>query len=241
MNRIKGELANKYFFYQPKTKLISSLKNSKKSYSQTGEDIIIKTALAELGISKPSYLDIGAHHPFYLNNTALFYKQGSRGVNVEPDPELFKKFERFRKNDTNLNMGIAEESGTLKLHIMSSTTLNTFSEKEAKQYEKLGYPIKKTVNIKVANINTIIKKYFGNKAPNLLSVDVEGLDYKILKSLDFKKYSPEIICAETIEFSKDGTGNKDDRIPKLLASNGYIVYADTKINTIFIKADREKQ
>jgi hypothetical protein len=93
----------------------------------------------------------------------------------------------------------------------------------------------------VANINTIIKKYFGNKTPNLLSVDVEGLDYKILKSLDFKKYSPEIICAETIEFSKDGTGNKNDRIPKLLASNGYIVYADTKINTIFIKADREKQ
>ena len=78
MNRIKVELANKYFFYQTKTKMISSLKNSKKSYSQTGEDIIIKTALADLGISKPSYLDIGAHHPYYLNNTALFYKQGSQ-------------------------------------------------------------------------------------------------------------------------------------------------------------------
>ena len=221
--------------YQPNIKFLSNIKNKKKSYSQTGEDLIIKTALGELGINKPTYLDIGAHHPYYLNNTALFYKSGSRGVNIEPDPALFEKFIKFRKKDINLNIGIADKSGSLLLYIISSPTLNTFSEKEARHYEKLGYPIVDTKKIKVMDINALLKKYFKKSSPNLLSVDVEGLDYKILKAIDYKNYSPEIICAETIVFSKDGSGKKDLRITRLLENNGYKVYADTKINTIYIK------
>src|SRR5688572_17355247 len=82
------------------------------SYSQSGEDLIIKYIFDNLGISQPSYFDIGAHHPFFLSNTALFYSLGCRGINVEPDPSLFTPFKDKRKEDINLNIGISSSEGT---------------------------------------------------------------------------------------------------------------------------------
>jgi hypothetical protein len=58
----------------------------KVSYSQCGEDIIINFILTCLKIDKPTYMDIGAHHPFRFSNTALFYEAGCHGINIEPDP-----------------------------------------------------------------------------------------------------------------------------------------------------------
>ena len=51
------------------------------SYSQSGEDLIVKHIFENLGVKKPSYLDIGAYHPFHLNNTVIFYLSGSHGIN----------------------------------------------------------------------------------------------------------------------------------------------------------------
>jgi len=68
-----------------------------KSYSQCGEDLIVNYVFGALNIKKPSYIDVGAYHPQHLSNTALLYERGSRGVNIEPDPKLFRYFLRRRK------------------------------------------------------------------------------------------------------------------------------------------------
>jgi hypothetical protein len=60
----------------------------KVSYSQSGEDVIVDFIFQILKIQKPSYLDVGAHHPSYLSNTYLFYQKGCQGVCIEPDPVL---------------------------------------------------------------------------------------------------------------------------------------------------------
>jgi hypothetical protein len=64
-------------------------KFEKKSFSQTGEDLIVEFIFNDIGVDYPSYIDIGAHHPYYLNNTQIFYLKGCRGINIEPDPSLF--------------------------------------------------------------------------------------------------------------------------------------------------------
>src|SRR5688572_6735284 len=76
------------------------------SFSQSGEDLIVDFILNGVGLSMPTYLDIGAHHPHYINNTYKFYKRGCRGVNIEPDPSLIVEFERIRSEDVNLNFGV---------------------------------------------------------------------------------------------------------------------------------------
>ncbi|NJK83675.1 MAG: hypothetical protein HC912_07525 [Saprospiraceae bacterium] len=47
---------------------------AKQTFSQSGEDLIIAMWFNIIDIKNPTYLDIGAYHPFFINNTALLYE-----------------------------------------------------------------------------------------------------------------------------------------------------------------------
>jgi hypothetical protein len=66
---------------------------------------------------------------------------------------------------------------------------------------------------------------------------VEGLDLAILETLDFSRFRPEVICAETVAFGALHPGAKLTEIRVMLEGKGYFVYADTYINTIFCRKD----
>ncbi len=207
----------------------------KKSYSQCGEDIIVKYIFDTLGIVFPSYIDIGAHHPFQHSNTALFYQLGSRGVNIEPDPGLFEKFPQSRPEDENLNFGVAKEEGQLEFFVMKNPTLNTFSRDKAEEYSaEQGVPISCVNQIPVIPLSQILERFGKGKFWDFLSIDVEGFELEILESHDWRKSSPKVICCETLSFSNSGKGVKDQAIIDFLVSKGYMVYADTNVNTIFV-------
>ncbi len=222
------------------TRLLKRVLNRSKriSYSQCGEDLIVSFLMNILGISRPSYLDIGAHHPTYLSNTYLFYRRGCRGVCVEPDPELFKKIKRKRKGDRCLNVGVGsdpEPVSEMDFFIMSSRTLNTFSKTEAERYQSYGnQKIKQVVSIPLIPINDMIRNHFSS-IPNFVSLDVEGLDLQILQSMDFSKYRPEVFCVETLSYTENRTERKLNEIIDLMHRKKYITYADTYINTIFVE------
>ena len=205
----------------------------RKSYAQCGEDVIVRTVFDMLGIASPSYLDIGAHHPTFLSNTYLFYEQGCQGVTIEPDPELHARFLDKRPRDVNLNIGVGPEPGSFELFIMSTRTLNTLSEPEANMYVSQGYRIDARHRVEVNTIGAVIDAHF-KATPDFLSVDVEGLDYEILQSLDPMRHRPSVICVETIVFSSTGKGEKRSEIDDLLLGRGYIRFADTYINTIYV-------
>ena len=57
---------------------------------------------------------------------------------------------------------------------------------------------------------------FKGRKIDLLDIDVEGADIDVLESLDFGRYSPEIICVEVIE-----KNNEDSRIFNFLGEKGY--------------------
>ena len=220
-------------------KIEESNKYLKQSYSQSGEDLIIKYLFDNIGIHNPSYLDIGAHHPFYLNNTAIFYKEGARGINIEPDPSLFEKFKTERIGDINLNIGIGITEGVQEFYIINEPALNTFSIREANSYVNEGaYNIKEVAQINVNTIKNVLKNHCNNVFPDLLTIDAEGIDEVILNDIDFENNKPIVICIETISFSMNGKGIKNTVIPKLLDAKGYLQYADTNINSIFILKER---
>lgn len=207
------------------------------SFSQTGEDIIMDFILQQIKITKPSYLDVGAHHPQYLSNTYLFYKKGFRGVNIEPDPSLMNEFLIQRKEDKNLNIGVGfkEEMEIADFFIMSARALNTFSKEDAEKYQGYGtYKIDNVIQVPLVSINKIIEEYFPLACPNIVSIDVEGLDFQIVKSFDFSKYRPEIFCIETLTYTEDNTERKLDDIIDYICAKDYLVFADTYINTILV-------
>jgi hypothetical protein len=69
-----------------------------------------------------------------------------------------------------------------------------------------------------------------------LSIDIEGSDLAALKAIDYERYPIPVICAETsvFDFDKNQLGGKILEIQEFLLANGYFIYADTYINTIFV-------
>jgi FkbM family methyltransferase len=207
------------------------------SYAQSGEDIIIKYIFDALGVKNPSYIDIGAHHPFYLNNTFLFYINGSRGVNIEPDPTLFHTINIQRPNDVNLNIGISDKNEIADFYVMASKSLNTFSKVDAEKYELEGEKIEEVKKLPIEKLEGVIQNYCGGKFPDFISIDVEGLDELIIKNIDYERNKPKVICIETISFSNTGMGIKNNQLINFIISKGYLLYADTNINSIFVLKD----
>jgi FkbM family methyltransferase len=207
----------------------------RRSYSQCGEDMIARFVFDALKIARPSFIDIGAHHPTYLNNTYALYEAGSRGVNIEPDPDLFSRFPAERPQDTNLNIGIGQRPGTLEFYVMSARTLNTFSADEARAASEKGRArIERTLSLPVRPVGEVLAEHFAAAAPDFLSLDVEGLDLEILKAWDFRRWRPRLACVETIVYGGErGSGQRDD-IASHLLDCGYFSYAHTHVNTLFV-------
>lgn len=228
-------------------KIISKffIPNIQFSYSQFGEDLIMAYLFYQLGIYKPTYLDIGANEPRFISNTYYFYEHGASGVCVEPNPFLCSKIKKVRSRDVVINAGIGVDDKELADFFLFpdyANGLSTFSEKEAMHWQEIGMhgigKIKpeKTIQMRLININKIFQDYF-SQTPDLLSIDVEGLDFDILKSIDYLKYKPKVICAETLLYNEKQKGYKNSEISQFLQSKDYSIFADTRINTIFCLND----
>ena len=208
------------------------------TFSQTGEDSIIVFLANCLKIKNPSYIDIGAFDPFLFSNTARMYWEGCRGINIEPNPEMYVRLKKFRVHDINLNIGISNQKGILKYYIMDSQALNTFSEEEAFFLcEKWGRKIIKTLDVPVDTIDNIIKKYANNQFPDFMSLDAEGAEAHIVENIDFSSSRPKFICLETIEYAETGMPKTNTEISDFLCQNGYFIFANTYINTILVLKD----
>jgi len=210
------------------------------SFSQQGEDLIIYDLLHGLmRIDKPVYLDIGAADPVGANNTYLLYWTGGHGVLVEPNPYYVERLKQRRPNDTVVAAGVGVDDAQEADYfiIRGRPMLNTFSREQVAMLQKgrTEDVVEKTMKVRLIAIDHLIETYLGGKAPDLLSIDVEGLDLAILRTLDFRKYRPGAICAETILM---GSNQVDPGIATLLASQGYVVRGATLYNTIFADASR---
>jgi hypothetical protein len=205
------------------------------SYSQSGEDLIIDYIFRRRKISNPSYLDLGANHPFSINNTFLFYQRGARGINIDANPASVKLFEQFRPLDINVNIGVGVSPGKQDFFILNDPALSTFSEHEANIQKMNGKFIVKTLPVQVKTVNSIIEDYCGGVFPDFINIDLEGLDESIFSSINFEKSKPKVICLETVEYTVDGTGKKNEQLIRMVVEAGYSVYADTNINTIFVE------
>lgn len=226
---IKNKIVNRLLHF------LSKPLDAKISYSQCGEDLIVQFIFWRCGILYPTYIDIGAHHPFHLSNTAFFYAKGCRGINIEANPELLKNFQQHRPQDVNLNIGIGPVGTTLDFYVMEDSSLSTFSPEEVNLMVSHHKKLQKKISIDVHPIDYVIKTYCNNVFPDFLSIDVEGWDYDILKTIDFNTSYPKVICVEAVEYSSRGDGKRRQHLIDFLLSKGYMEYANTNLNALMVK------
>jgi FkbM family methyltransferase len=207
------------------------------TFSQQGEDIVLFHVVRDLlRLEKASYMDVGAAEPVLSNNTYLLWGTGHRGVLVEPNPALAKKLRDYRVGDkvVEAGVGVTDQTEADYYEIKGNPMLNTFSPDQVRELEKSGESVERVRKMPLININRIIEEQLG-KAPDVLSTDIEGLDYSIIKSLDLARFRPGAICAETVAMSPAGD-NSD--ITTYLLSQGYCVRGGSTINTIYVDSKR---
>lgn len=206
----------------------------KKSYSQMGEDLTISFIMDIKEMKNPYYVDIGSNAPVKLSNTYLFYKRGCHGVCVDPNPVFQKQFRKYRPKDKFINAGISPSGkGEATFYIMDWHEFSTFDKNQAlkvqEQYKGRNN-IKEEISLPLISLENLYKEL--ERKIDLLSLDVEGLDYDILKAWDFYKYAPAIICIECKDLK---TGEHDQRISQFLLDKGYKLEAFNQINSIYCK------
>lgn len=208
--------------------------------SQSGEDAIIAMATGTLGIPLKdiTYLDIGANHAKYLSNTYFFYRNGARGVLVEANPELIPELKFYRHEDVILNRCVSEKSNDVcSFYVMNGDGLSTASQESVQEIisENPAIQVKNIVDVPAITMNELMDQFFP-ASPVLLNIDVEGMELKILQSMDFEKYRPLFMIIEMIPYraNKVVIGEKNQEIVEFMKNKGYVEYAFTGINSVFV-------
>lgn len=202
------------------------------SFSAFGEDIVMARILAKLGVKKISYLDIGAHHPIFGNNTYLFYRNHGQGVLVEPTPAFCKIIQKKRPRDVCLNVGVGGKNSESTFYAFQRSTRNTFSPREAQAWQQQSGEKAVEKKMKIFSLDTIIDTYC-ERTPDVVSLDAEGYDFDILSGFSWKK-RPKVFCIEVASSSARATGSNHENIRSLMEKNGYAVTARVSVNVIFV-------
>ena len=205
----------------------------KENYSQVDEDIFLKNYFSK---KKGFYIDIGCYHPFRNNNTYLLYKEGWTGLNIDLNKISIDLFDILRPRDLNICAAISHKKELMNCYIPNNDPISpeiTISKNFSKKISKRHGSSYKSYSIKSITWPDIEKKYKSKikKKVDILKIDVEGLDYKILKSINLNKINPHLIMVEAPHFEKIET----KKIANYLKRKRYKIIYNNTLNIIFKK------
>lgn len=200
-----------------------------RAYSQFGEDYVIHKLLEEKGImdKDASYIELGVFNPTRDNNTYFLHLSGAKGILVDANKEYIPTIRIIRKGSVVLNKAVVENSNRQPIVDFYVTEDGGTSSVDINSIEEHKTVIKKKVEMETITINECLNML--DKNCDVLSVDLEGLDEKILYSLDFKAFQPKIICAET--------RNQCDELVKYICDKGYKYVFSNGVNDIWSRKE----
>ena len=183
------------------------------------------------------FVDVGAHHPHRFSNTYFFYKKGWRGINIEPNPDALKAFQRYRARDKNLQLGVADIAASLTYYSFDEPALNTFDEDLVNvRLATTPYKLKATSKIMVERLDQILEKHLEkNTHIDFLSIDVEGLDFAVLKSNDWARFRPTLVLVEALQNSFEDVMLGE--VFQFMKKHQYELFAKT-FNTLIFREKR---
>ena len=220
--------------------------NLSTQYSQAGEDLIVQSLVYRLNFVSTKnhkesfdledlrYLEIGANHPVATSSTFLFYSRGAKGILVEPNPLLANFLRIARPNDEVYELAcVDDDSKFAELHLSEATELSSLVVESPNRWLN-EFGIKGTIRVPTKHINEVAENFwerFGNNSATYLSVDCEGLDFRLISALDLLKFPFDII---QIEPGEPLTPGNLEKIESHLFLKGYLLIAVTEVNAFFI-------
>jgi FkbM family methyltransferase len=159
------------------------------SFGQRGEDLILDGLLQRLPDVARSYVDVGSNHPVRNSNTYRLYLRGWRGVLVDANAELVALSARLRPHDRVVCAAVSDVDSERVFRIPIESRRGGFLD---------TYTIERGTDRLVATrtLTSILDEAAFPHEFGLLSVDCEGSDDEVIRSLDFERYRPKVIVVE---------------------------------------------
>lgn len=186
------------------------------------------------------YVDVGAHHPRRFSNTYLFCASGWRGINIDAMPGSMASFNKERSRDINVEVGVGLSECQLDYFVFNEPALNGFSKELSNERHNSNsvYQIKGIVKVSVLPLSLLLDRYLPEgQNIDFMSVDVEGLDFEVLKSNDWTRYRPKFVLAEILNSGLHEI--EQSNVGKLMVDSGYLIYAKC-MNTVFFRSIDQK-
>lgn len=173
------------------------------SYAQNYEDVMLWRALKH--IENGFYIDVGAAWPKDDSVTFAFYEKKWSGINVEPNPAMYKELCEAREKDINLEVAVGDAVGTsMEMCFFDNGGLSTLDNDIAEMHIKDGHAVNR-LNVDIKSLCLIWSEYVPyDQDVHFLKVDVEGYEGTVLKSNDWKKNRPWVVVVEaTLPLSQE--------------------------------------
>jgi FkbM family methyltransferase len=171
-----------------------------KTYSQYKQDMYVFENFFK-NKQNGFFVDIGAHDGITYSNSLFFEEQGWNGICVEPLPHIYKKLKLNRKCKciegavSNKEISYVEFCAIEGYSEMLSGILDSYDDRHKARIlneEQIYKCNRKKIKVPCLNFNKIID----NTKIDFLSIDTEGSELDILKTIDFTKYDISLIAVE---------------------------------------------
>lgn len=194
-------------------------------HSQDNQDYFLEFNVFK-GYKNGTFVDVGAHDGITINNTLYFERNnGWSGINVEPIKDVYERLMINRSKCININCAIDEIEGDSEFILNNGYTEMISGLKkhyDDRHYKRLEYENsvtdgKTTIEIvKTRRLDTVLEEY-KKKRVHYLSIDVEGAEFSVIKSIDYDRVFIDVIGFE------NNYPDKSEEIISYLESKGYFV------------------
>lgn len=168
------------------------------SYSQEGEDLVLSACLGETASREGFYVDVGAHDPIRFSNTNFFYRRGWRGISIDPNDGVDERFRSKRPDDCFVRAAISDVESEASFYVYNEPALNGIDNDRTEELAGTNYKLIRVDKLKTYPLAAIMDRHAPEKlpSPSFLSVDVEGLELKVINGHDWEKYPFDYLLIE---------------------------------------------
>ena len=204
-------------------------------FSQYAEDVVLGALLNRGDLPQVGfYVDLGAYHPLQYSNTMMLHMLGWNGINMDANPDVIELFKQARPHDTNICAGISDQNTILNYHRFKLRGCNTFSAEQAAKIIAKGHQRLSIEKIKCYDINELLARSMPKQQHiDVLNIDLEGLDEKVLKKLDWQQYSPTVLLTEAFQENIEEYVHSDIHI--FIRNKGYTLISKSGHTAVYQK------
>lgn len=203
------------------------------SYAQNYEDVMLWRALKH--VKEGFYIDVGAAWPESASVTKAFYDRNWRGINIEPNRDMWRLLAASRPRDINLRLALSDQKGREDFYIVENAGLSTLIRDVVAVHEANGLRAKKD-QIEVSTLADVWQENVGPRDVHFLKIDVEGAERQVLLGNNWSSYRPWIIVVEaTLPMTQISSYEGWESI--ILRSNYQMAYADG-LNRFYVADER---